>query len=80
MQRPREFRAKQPHPFPNRRELVGAGLRPDATWRPYQIRSKSSLTVVKGNGWKSHLTVVNGIAGGRAGDGVCVDNGVVVVV
>ena len=30
--------------------------------------SKSSLAVVKGSGWKSHLTMVNGIAGGRAGD------------
>ena len=26
--------------------------------------------MVKGSGWKSHLTVVNGIAGGRAGDGI----------
>ena len=70
VQLPSWFRTTQPHPFPNQRELVSTGLQLDVPWRQYQIRSKSSLTVVEGRGWESNcdLTMVNRIACCRACD------------
>ena len=71
----RRVRATQPHRLINRCDLPAdttrtnrCPFRTNANCRLYPSRSKSCLTVVKGSGWESHLTVVNGIAGGRAGD------------
>ena len=54
---PAGFARRKPHLFPNRCELVGAGLRSDVPWRPYHIGGPIRSTAVKGRGWDSHLTV-----------------------
>ena len=53
-----------PQPMRARRRRPPIGCPLEAVQNQEQIR----LTAVHGRGWESHLTVVNGISGGRVGD------------